>query len=256
MPRSTPPPPTGCCRSSTHERHDRDDGWGSGEILTEVTRRLGWLEVMRARAGLEHRVARGYCRSTPCLVTSPLRCPIFRIVGIGLLVLVAGSLASFFVRQDETEPDPQLGDVQERSVTPVHNRRKSACVRELVSTLTKQGELWRSWSDSYWLFEGEEGSHRSRWRTCPTKPGPYRACQAAPSYLLIPSRLVSQREDPRVVSDLRSYCFLRGRKKGTTSLRPRATIWVRRRAGSSRKSCARRSRPRPSRRNDSREAWS
>ena len=39
---------------------------------------------------------------------------VLMIMGIGLFGLLAGSLASFFIQQEETEPDPQLNDIQER----------------------------------------------------------------------------------------------------------------------------------------------
>jgi len=39
---------------------------------------------------------------------------VLMLMGIGLFGLLAGSLASFFVQQEETETDPQLSDIQER----------------------------------------------------------------------------------------------------------------------------------------------
>jgi voltage-gated potassium channel len=39
---------------------------------------------------------------------------VLMIMGIGLFGLLAGSLASFFIQKEETEPDPQLTDIQER----------------------------------------------------------------------------------------------------------------------------------------------
>lgn len=39
---------------------------------------------------------------------------VLMLMGIGLFGLLAGSLASFFVRQEETETDPQLKDIRER----------------------------------------------------------------------------------------------------------------------------------------------
>ena len=39
---------------------------------------------------------------------------VLMLMGIGIFGLLAGSLASFFVRHEESEPDPQLRDIQQR----------------------------------------------------------------------------------------------------------------------------------------------